>query len=255
MKTMELPRMKLKQNSQFSLSSILPKEIMPLTLVVVGIGIALLIASIGPILFGASTAYWYLSRASAMVAFVLLWTSMALGVSITNKLSRIWPGAPTSFELHQYTSLLGWAFAIFHVLILLGDNYIGYNPVQLLLPFASTGYEQIWVGVGQIAFYLLIPITLSFYLRKRIGTRGWRTLHGLSYAFFGLSLVHGLFSGTDSGSVWTTVLYWFTALSLAGLTAYRVLVSRQRSQKKTAVSSVSTHGSRVTQMNTERPAA
>jgi predicted ferric reductase len=255
MKTMELPRTKLKQNAQSGLSSILPREIMPLTLVVIAIGIALLIASIGPILFGASTAYWYLSRASAMVAFVLLWTSMALGVSITNKLSRIWPGALTSFELHQYTSLLGWAFAIFHVLILLGDNYIGYNPVQLLVPFASTGYEQIWVGVGQIAFYLLIPVTLSFYLRKRIGTRGWRTLHGLSYAFFGLSLVHGLFSGTDSGSVWTTALYWFTALSLAGLTAYRILVSRQQSQKKVAASIAPTDGSLVAQRNTERPAA
>jgi hypothetical protein len=57
MKTMELPRMKLKQNSQFSLPSVLPKQIMSLTLVVIAIGVALLIASIGPILFGASTAY------------------------------------------------------------------------------------------------------------------------------------------------------------------------------------------------------
>src|SRR5690349_18433380 len=37
-------------------------------------------------------AYWYLSRASGLVAFGLLWASMALGLAITNKLARAWPG-------------------------------------------------------------------------------------------------------------------------------------------------------------------
>src|SRR5437868_3897044 len=159
MKTIENMEHRPRGNKGLDLAARLPKDMMPVTTIVLGIGIALLMATVGPMLFGASTAYWYLSRTSALVAFTLLWASMALGVSITNKLARRWPGAPTAFDLHQYTSLLGWAFAIFHVLILLGDNYIGYTPFQLLLPFASTGYEQVWVGLGQIAFYLMIPVT------------------------------------------------------------------------------------------------
>src|SRR6185369_7521150 len=55
----------------------------------------------------APKAYWYLSRASALVAFALLWFAMALGLVITNKLARVWPGGPTAFELHQHASLLG----------------------------------------------------------------------------------------------------------------------------------------------------
>ncbi|MBI4771873.1 MAG: hypothetical protein HY784_16035 [Chloroflexi bacterium] len=48
----------------------------------------------------APKAYWYLSRASAWVAYVLLWLSMAFGLSLTNKMTRIWPGGPTAFDLH-----------------------------------------------------------------------------------------------------------------------------------------------------------
>lgn len=82
-------------------------------------------------------AYWYLSRSSALVAFGLLWLSMLLGLSITSKAARIWPGGPTIFDAHQFTSLLGLVFGLFHGLILLGDAYIDYSLAQVLLPFAS----------------------------------------------------------------------------------------------------------------------
>ena len=52
-------------------------------------------------------AYWYISRATALTAFFLLWLSMAMGISITNKLAKIWPGGPTAFDLHEFFSLLG----------------------------------------------------------------------------------------------------------------------------------------------------
>src|SRR3954469_4743540 len=68
-------------------------------------------------------AYWYLSRSSAVVAYVLLWLSMATGLTITNKLAQIWHGGPTAFDLHKYASLLGLGFALFHGLILMGDHY------------------------------------------------------------------------------------------------------------------------------------
>src|SRR5512147_2522399 len=51
--------------------------------------------------------YWYLSRASGFVTLSILWVSMALGLGITNKMARMWPGAPTAFAMHQFTSLLG----------------------------------------------------------------------------------------------------------------------------------------------------
>ena len=47
-------------------------------------------------------------------------------------------------------------------------------------------------------------------------------------------LLHGLFSGSDSAALWTTALYWFTGVSLAGLTAYRVALARLQKQTKAA---------------------
>jgi hypothetical protein len=81
----------------------------------------------GSLVWDAPKGYWYLSRASAWMAFALLWLSMALGLLITNRLARVWPGGPNAFDLHQHVSLLALAFSLFHALILLGDRYVGYS--------------------------------------------------------------------------------------------------------------------------------
>src|SRR5262249_24656856 len=91
------------------------------------------------------TAYWYLSRSSAIVGYFMLWGSMVLGLAITNKLARAWPGGPTFAALHEHTGWLGLVLSAFHGLILLGDSYIGYSLNQILIPFASAAYRPFWV--------------------------------------------------------------------------------------------------------------
>jgi predicted ferric reductase len=171
-------------------------------------------------------AYWYLSRASGFVAYGLLWLSMVLGLLITNRAAKLWPGGPLAFDLHQYTSLLGLAFALFHGLILLGDQYMDYTLVQLLVPFASMEYKPLAVGIGQLAFWLLLLLALSFYARQQIGRQVWRALHLSSFAVFLLALLHGITSGTDSGTAWAAWLYWISGGSVLFLTVYRVLSAR-----------------------------
>jgi len=177
------------------------------------------------LLGSAPKAYWYLSRSSAFVAYGLLWFSMALGLLITNKLARVWPGGPTAFDLHQYASLLGFAFALFHGLILMGDKFIAYTLAQVLTPFASANFRPLWVGLGQISFYLFGIVALSFYVRGFVGNRFWRLIHYLSFAVFLLALAHGLASGTESASDWARYFYWISGGSLLLLTVYRILVS------------------------------
>ena len=171
----------------------------------------------------APQAFWFLSRSSAMAAYWLLWLSMALGLMITNKLARLWPGGPVAFDLHQYATLLGLAFVLFHALILLGDRYIHYTLGSILLPFASGEYKPFWVGLGQVGFYLMALVAFSFYLRKRITTRVWRLIHYLSFAVFVLALAHGVLSGSDSQSAWIRGGYWVSAGLLLFLLIYRIL--------------------------------
>jgi predicted ferric reductase len=174
---------------------------------------------------GSPHAFWYLSRASAGVAYLLIWLSMTLGLLITNKLARLWPGGPVAFDLHQYFSLLGLAFALFHALILMGDQYIHYSLTQVLTPFASTDYRPVWVGLGQIGFYLMGIVALSFYIRRRITPRVWRIVHYLSFVVFSLTLIHGLKSGTDSTNPWALSFYWTSGGLLLFFFIYRLLAS------------------------------
>jgi predicted ferric reductase len=118
-------------------------------------------------------AFWDLARTSGLVAYLLMWLSVAFGLIITDRMAHVWPGGPQAFDLHQFASLLGLAFAVFHALILLGVQYIQYTPLQILVPFAAT-YQSFWVGMGQLAFYVLIPTTFTFYYRRQIGTGLWR---------------------------------------------------------------------------------
>jgi len=168
-------------------------------------------------------AFWYLSRATAFVSLSLLWVSMALGLGITNKMARMWPGAPAAFAIHEYVSLLGLAFAIFHALIILGDQYINFTVVQLLTPFSTVAYKPQWVGLGQVGFYAWALIALSFYIRPTIGQKTWRLFHYLTFGLYFLALFHGIFSGTDSSANWAQQYYWFSGASLLFLFFVRIL--------------------------------
>lgn len=197
--------------------------------ILAGVGVMLAgqaggLAALGSALIGAHSA-WYLSRASAFVAYVLLWWSMLLGLSITSKAARLWPGGPAASALHEHASLLGLAFAVLHALVLLADTYIGYTLPQILIPFASSSMP-LWVGFGQVALYAMALVTFSFYVRRWIGARTWRTLHFLSFAVFVLALGHGVVSGTDTSTIWATLLYAGTGLSVLAMTFYRIVATR-----------------------------
>jgi predicted ferric reductase len=208
---------------------------------VTGVGIAmapmLLPGLVSSLSATSEHAYWYISRASAFVAFGLLWLSMLAGLGITSKLSSVWPGMPGSYELHRFTGLLGIGFGLIHALVLLGDRYINYNLAQLLVPFMGSNYKPEWVGFGQLAFYLLVVVAFSFYVRDRLGVHAWRLIHMLSFALFLMVLIHGLQSGTDSGSIWALALYWGSATSVLFCSIYRVVTVRRGRPKEARATS------------------
>ncbi|NNJ12334.1 hypothetical protein EKD04_018570 [Chloroflexales bacterium ZM16-3] len=182
------------------------------------------LVALGAALLGQHSA-WYLSRASAFASYVLLWWSMILGLSITSKAARAWPGGPAAADLHEHASLLGLGFGVLHAVVLLGDQYIGYSLTQILVPFSGS-YQPFWVGLGQVGIYLMALVTLSFYVRKQIGAKTWRAIHFMSFLVFALALGHGIFSGSDSGTVWAFWMYIGTGASVLFMTLYRILLRK-----------------------------
>lgn len=170
-------------------------------------------------------AFWYLSRGSSFVAMSLLWLSMALGLTITNKMARVWPGAPAAFAIHEYVSLLGLAFAIFHALVLMGDHYIKFTLAQIIIPFSTSGYKPLLVGLGQVGFYVWLLVALSFYVRSSIGPKTWRAIHYISFLCYCVALYHGITSGSDTKMLWAQSYYWISGVSLLFLLVHRITVT------------------------------
>jgi methionine sulfoxide reductase heme-binding subunit len=62
-------------------------------------------------------------------------------------------------------------------------------------PFALS-YRPAFTGIGIIARYLAVLLGASFYLRRRLGTRRWRSLHRLTVVIWVLSAGHALGAGS-----------------------------------------------------------
>jgi predicted ferric reductase len=163
--------------------------------------------------------WWYVTRASGMVAYLLLWFSMVLGLGVTSKFFDQLLDRVFTYDFHQFISLLSIAFVVLHVVVLMLDRYMPYSIWQVLIPFISP-YRPFWVGVGVIGFYLTLLVTITFYLRKRIGMHAFRVIHILSLVGYLGATLHGIYSGTDSPLPAVQFLYKGTGLVVIFLTIF-----------------------------------
>lgn len=163
--------------------------------------------------------WWYVTRSAGIIAYLLLWFSTVWGLAVPSKfLNKVL--APTfTVDFHEFTSLLSIGFTLLHVFVLTIDRFLPYTPLQILVPFLSP-YRPFWVGMGVIAFYITLLVTITFYLRSKIGMKTFRSIHLLSLlGYLGVTL-HGLYAGTDSPLVTMQLLYKGTALVVIFLTVY-----------------------------------
>jgi len=112
---------------------------------------------------------------------------------------------------------------------------MNFSLLQVVVPFTTQSYRPIWVGIGQISFYLWAIVVLSFYVRKQMGNSAWRLIHYASFLSFVMALAHGIASGTNSKEMWAQDMYWVAGGSLLFLTIYRILVTSSQKAKTPAV--------------------
>jgi len=176
--------------------------------------------------------WWYVTRASGIVAYLLLWFSMVLGLGVTSKFFDHLLDRLFTYDFHQFISLLSIAFVVLHVGVLMLDRYLPYNIIQVLVPFLSP-YRPLWVGVGVIAFYFIILVTVTFYIKKRIGMRAFRIIHITSLLGYVGATLHGIYAGTDSPLPSVMFLYESTAVVVIFLTVFWVaLLSLKRMEAR-----------------------
>ncbi len=166
--------------------------------------------------------YWYVTRGSGVVSLLLLSATLTLGVADVRRFSTTrWPRFAID-ALHRSLSLLAVAFLAMHIVTTLLDSFTSISPVDAIVPFASS-YRPFWLGLGAVSFDLLIALTITSLLRRRLGHRAWRATHWLAYACWPIAMAHGLGTGSDVGFSWMVALDVACAAMVAGAVVVRVL--------------------------------
>jgi len=171
-----------------------------------------------------SSVLWYATRATGIMALVLLTGTTVLGILTANRFStRSWPGFAQQ-DLHRRVSLIAMVFLAAHVLTSVLDTYVHIGWAAVVVPFASA-YKRTWVAVGAIGVDLLLAVAASSVLRHRINPRTWRALHWLAYLSFPLALAHALGMGTDMRLGWVTGLALGCVAAVLGAGAIRITLA------------------------------
>jgi sulfoxide reductase heme-binding subunit YedZ len=142
--------------------------------------------------------YWYLTRSTGIVSFVLLTIALVFGVAATQRAlaSPAWPRFATQ-TLHRNVSLLAGAFLLVHIVTTIVDGYAPVGWWAAVLPGASA-YRTLWVALGTVSFDLLLLVIVTSLLRRYLRVGTWRWIHYSVYALWPLTLLHFLKTGTDA---------------------------------------------------------
>ncbi|WP_162891218.1 ferric reductase [Aeromicrobium sp. A1-2] len=190
---------------------------------------------------------WYLARAAGLVALIAFTASTVLGALG----SRIPAGTDTvrldrrflTQMAHRSAAVTGLLMLLTHVTLIVLDTYVAVSVGGALIPFTA-GFRPLALGAGTIAVYLFVLVAMSGALRGRLATsaaaaRRWRVVHLSAYAGWALSMGHGIFSGTDTGTWWSTAIYVACGLAVAIALVVRLRSERtQRSLPLTAARSL-----------------
>jgi methionine sulfoxide reductase heme-binding subunit len=164
---------------------------------------------------------WYASRGAGAVTLILLSGVVVLGLlSVLRFEAAGWPRFLTA-ALHRNLALLSVLFLALHIVTAVVDPYINLGWAVAVLPFSSS-YRTLWLGLGTVAAELVAAVVLTSLLRRVLGRAAWRGAHWLAYLAWPVALVHGLGTGTDSGSSWMLAIDVFCAGSVVVALGVRV---------------------------------
>jgi sulfoxide reductase heme-binding subunit YedZ len=175
--------------------------------------------------------WWLISRASGVIAIVLISVGVLLGLAMAAKTLRTPNRKRAAVRLHEDLALLALAAIGVHGLTLLGDHWLRPGLAGITVPFALS-YRPAFTGAGIIAGYLALLLGPTFYLRRRIGARRWRSLHRFTALVWVLAVVHALGSGSDAGRLWMRAIVLMPVPAVAYLLTVRVLEQRLRAARR-----------------------
>ncbi|HMD94927.1 MAG TPA: ferric reductase-like transmembrane domain-containing protein [Trebonia sp.] len=168
-----------------------------------------------------STALWYASRATGVVALLLMTAVVLLGLLVTRQ-GRL-PGLPrfAVTGLHRNLSLVAVVFVALHVLTAAADSYVHIPLISAVIPLSSS-YERLALGLGAVSMDVMIAVIVTSLLRRHLSRRLWRAVHLLAYVSWPVAWLHSITSSTDLRHGWFFLLGIACALLVVVAVIWRV---------------------------------
>jgi methionine sulfoxide reductase heme-binding subunit len=148
---------------------------------------------------------WYVTRASGTVALVLLTAAVVIGIAAIARLRG--PGMPRFMidGVHRTVSLLALVLLVIHIITSVLDSFAPISIVDAFIPFVGS-YRPFWLGLGAVAFDLLLAVIITSLIRRRLGHATWRGVHWLAYACWPVAILHGFGTGSDVHQTWMLLI-------------------------------------------------
>jgi sulfoxide reductase heme-binding subunit YedZ len=151
------------------------------------------------------SALWYLTRGTGAVSLLLLTASVVLGILGPLRVSSgRWPRFALE-TVHRDVSLLVMVILVIHIATSVLDSFAPISLTAAVIPFISS-YRPLWLGLGGLAFDLLLALVVTSLIRRRLGYARWRLVHWLAYASWPVAVLHGLGTGSDAKLWWMLLL-------------------------------------------------
>ncbi|NRQ36184.1 hypothetical protein HII36_30760 [Nonomuraea sp. NN258] len=166
----------------------------------------------------------YLEFYAGVLALVMLTATVALGLLTTERVF-LTPANRIKAQLaHRATAFIGVAYLVTHVAIMIG---LGHVPIgAAVVPVAG-----LYVGLGTLAFYLVVVTVATGMVRGRFAGRGspwlWRALHSAAYLAWPVAILHGLSAGRPADG-WVAWSYVACLAAVGSALLVRVIATLRR---------------------------
>lgn len=182
---------------------------------------------------------WYIARAAGILGFIFLWLTIFLGLAIRNPWLKKIIAPIYSFDFHSFMAALAVFWSLVHGIGLLFDPVIGFGVKDIFIPFFNRTeiVHSNPLALGIMAFWMLVVMTITSYLRSHMSHWLWRALHFLNPLAFIFVVIHGYNIGTDIKNIYIGGVFLFSSAILAliyfsNLASMIIDKIRQRQQYK-----------------------
>lgn len=164
---------------------------------------------------------WVLARVCGLASYASLAIALLTGIALRTAVLD-WLGSNRALRsLHEYTTVLWIPLGALHVVALLLDHTARVTPLDVFVPFLAS-YGTLAIGLGTLSLDLLVLVTVTAWMKRRMNAPAWRWLHRLAYVAFALVFLHAVLGGTDFSDPLVSAITWGTAAALLVLTAFRL---------------------------------